>query len=658
MDHIPLPKNPTWGSFEVPCLVSPEDDDYDGDPRLFAEHKGWIARPWKEWNEIFKDPPDDFKAFMQHWRYFKLIFAVFSTVKDPRLSIHGLTRFNSQGKRILDTTRLPEAINDAMAKYPDPQVSNVKSILEFLLRIENGFTLMKRTHPMVLMPTTPISLATYCTEGPILVDVDPLPDVTRMSIYLLYEVICKAQLFKEVERTKPAFNLSNAARLANIPSSLGMIGLKDLASKRLLQSGWCPVRVEHFSQQFSPSGQMFAANIERLDTADHSTCSQESCCHDQVDNKRYQTAHVKGCPGCHEVSASSAELSKILESGSYPIVRLRHSSTGDSAISLHPYHAGVPYIAISHVWSDGLGNPQDNAVPLYDYNSKVLISLVKALRYRTTSVSSDEAICLANFLNLDTSTIMAIPSSSEKAAEKRMCAFWKMVSQVPVGYIGSLFARLGSDKLGWAPRTMLDEHPKQLVKRKYISITGARKNIQYSLSGDSTAFNHDQNSLNATRTEEGLRFCSRGLDLKITAEKGLQETMLLQTVDGKLFRAKILGPISGSSPLPIPEPSGSHIMMVVDTGDCFSGTDGAQGLIVYRGHSQDGIHFGHAVGVVALEEFIEEHWEFATVPGLQAIRKPLVNTGASVLPSEILENVEMLGDTTCWCINVFTGGIS
>lgn len=29
MDHIPLPKNPTWGRIEIPCIA---EEGYDGGP--------------------------------------------------------------------------------------------------------------------------------------------------------------------------------------------------------------------------------------------------------------------------------------------------------------------------------------------------------------------------------------------------------------------------------------------------------------------------------------------------------------------------------------------------------------------------------------------------------------------------------------------------
>jgi hypothetical protein len=59
------------------------------------------------------------------------------------------------------------------------------------------------------------------------------------------------------------------------------------------------------------------------------------------------------------------ELAEITRKGGIPLVSIEISSEADSAISLrvHNRDRDSKYVAISHVWADGLGNPHQNALP-------------------------------------------------------------------------------------------------------------------------------------------------------------------------------------------------------------------------------------------------------------------------------------------------------
>ena len=73
----------------------------------------------------------------------------------------------------------------------------------------------------------------------------------------------------------------------------------------------------------------------------------------------YQLVHaVKGCESS-EIEVSSDAITKILEvSDSVLLLKIvPGDSLEELRIKLVQYSSDTPYIAISHVWADGLGNP-------------------------------------------------------------------------------------------------------------------------------------------------------------------------------------------------------------------------------------------------------------------------------------------------------------
>jgi len=69
---------------------------------------------------------------------------------------------------------------------------------------------------------------------------------------------------------------------------------------------------------------------------------------------------LEPCPFVH---VDAQEVRKIIEEGGIPLVLIDTSSSGGLDLRVRAAAARDRYIAISHVWSDGLGNPALNALP-------------------------------------------------------------------------------------------------------------------------------------------------------------------------------------------------------------------------------------------------------------------------------------------------------
>jgi len=92
-----------------------------------------------------------------------------------------------------------------------------------------------------------------------------------------------------------------------------------------------------------------------------------------MDEKVYVTKHIEDGCSCAPIFASQVHLSQILcnEQGSIPLICPFKVVTADNEkpqVELIESGPGVNYVAISHIWSDGLSNVNENSIPQCQFN--------------------------------------------------------------------------------------------------------------------------------------------------------------------------------------------------------------------------------------------------------------------------------------------------
>ncbi|KAL6232060.1 hypothetical protein BDW75DRAFT_218560 [Aspergillus navahoensis] len=133
----------------------------------------------------------------------------------------------------------------------------------------------------------------------------------------------------------------------------------------LLAAGWCKAEISRLNGQADCSTRFYLAQIDRwAQGKDHSRCiAGQGCQAHQIDEPTYRTRHRPDCRGetmCWAVGPVVDKVVNILADGRYPLVNLSIDGRG---VDVHPVQEGEIYVTISHVWSDGLGNPHDNTLP-------------------------------------------------------------------------------------------------------------------------------------------------------------------------------------------------------------------------------------------------------------------------------------------------------
>jgi hypothetical protein len=100
----------------------------------------------------------------------------------------------------------------------------------------------------------------------------------------------------------------------------------------------------------------------------HRHCTLQRCLGEKIDESSYRTAHTRDDCECDFGGPDIRKVIQILDDAEVPafVVREYPSSTGGpSRVSIDVVRTTVrsDYVAISHVWADGLGNKSDNRLP-------------------------------------------------------------------------------------------------------------------------------------------------------------------------------------------------------------------------------------------------------------------------------------------------------
>lgn len=137
----------------------------------------------------------------------------------------------------------------------------------------------------------------------------------------------------------------------------------------MLANGWCPsevAKVEN-AETSALSARWYLAHMKKPGTsASHETCGEEQCRLLQLDQKTYKPRHIDPACTCELLSPSTEEVSACLDRDDIPVIQVLGETLQQTSLEVHSL-GDLPddtsYIAISHVWADGLGNPTETALP-------------------------------------------------------------------------------------------------------------------------------------------------------------------------------------------------------------------------------------------------------------------------------------------------------
>ncbi|CAG8960411.1 hypothetical protein HYFRA_00008129 [Hymenoscyphus fraxineus] len=322
MDHLPRPESSIGLLMEVPFVAKIPWDN--GDFKTFPSRHGF---PQNSEGAIDTNNHsiESLCDLMQSWLYFGFLECLLgqkvdrdSFVRTPRDS-EGRTRL------LVDSTPLDSLINRLEAER--------KKDLGRLPLLDEVWTVTKQLETQL----------------------EPIADTTVAEIAFSLRVLY---------RTCARFSF----RLDNKKKSFEMKGCSGIGATNLLQrmkaAGWCDAELSSLCLKNTEIELFYFSQLPRPNTAGitHDNCTKLQCKANNVNQGNYINRHVKDGCSCKMIHVPHEELVGILRNGRIPVVQIVETCQGNIKLKVKPAQASTEYTAISHVWSDGLGNPISNSL--------------------------------------------------------------------------------------------------------------------------------------------------------------------------------------------------------------------------------------------------------------------------------------------------------
>ncbi|MCJ1279362.1 hypothetical protein MMC21_007186 [Puttea exsequens] len=337
MDHLPLPTAPNISHVEVALYDNVSHPySYDSGPWLdYPERHGFSTGSFYTITTGQDRPYLDearFASFAQAWLFFGFI----SEFLGIKLYLDEWTETSHKAQKVVCTksllAHLDKWLRD-LENAPLDKKETVRTHIDLILdRAHNWFSVITVSHE------------DYRWNS------DILPDELSLSIQILQATLVLAR------------NEAFPSQPLTIPRK----GKLHLLHNQFLENGWCASDVALLCQDTTCIGEYYASRLGVLpDIKDHSACTDEVCVACQVDSRTYETRHTREQFSCDHLSINIQPILSALDSSNVPVV-----SFEEDRDKVKPFfktleaNAETAYVAFSHVWADGLGNPSTNSLPL------------------------------------------------------------------------------------------------------------------------------------------------------------------------------------------------------------------------------------------------------------------------------------------------------
>lgn len=346
--HLPDVLEPGSPLPGIPCLCEPNSYDKEGFFD-FPTRQGWFFDPEGSSGpqRINRDevPSSAEKgAFLQSWLFFGMMYEVLRLL-DVETDLEDCAVRNQDGTRRCITTYplrkyFANCIQHGKARSRISREDALTNIAKILKRVDSTI----RRYSDTLSPRS-----------------------WRLSEALSLDTVLSILILGE--------SLLNIIRLVMPPQEndqsilqgVGFPWARNPLGQRMLGAGWCISTTTMLHTLLDVTGLYYASRLRlptHSDQQSHSSCTPQQCFANHVDESTYQTQHTEQCRGCEHISIDVEKVAEVIEQGNTPVVSINFLD----ADSDHPdiqlrVVTSTPYIAISHVWAQGLGNARANSLP-------------------------------------------------------------------------------------------------------------------------------------------------------------------------------------------------------------------------------------------------------------------------------------------------------
>ena len=167
-------------------------------------------------------------------------------------------------------------------------------------------------------------------------------------------------------------------------------GTPEAVTRWMKQDHWCPRLIKLLRTQLRYNATallgVYASHVGVVSFEGHGACNEVDDCkvtsQDPLNSKEYATKHHpqctdgKGTSACQMRGVDMRNVIALITAGKIPLLRLQSSTESEQLqLELTDDTLSPEYATISHVWSDGYGNENDNM--LYDCQLQYFHDLLK-----------------------------------------------------------------------------------------------------------------------------------------------------------------------------------------------------------------------------------------------------------------------------------------
>jgi hypothetical protein len=138
--------------------------------------------------------------------------------------------------------------------------------------------------------------------------------------------------------------------------------------KIMVEKGHCLLSINRFSSCLQLIGACLACTVDHASQKnDHKECNEKQCSADNIKPEDYIRKHSDDGCCCSEILDAHAwsAMLRIIDSGGIPVVRVSQVNFENPpklAFQISDSRNVKGYVAFSHVWADGRGNPNGNGL--------------------------------------------------------------------------------------------------------------------------------------------------------------------------------------------------------------------------------------------------------------------------------------------------------
>ncbi|KAF8350983.1 hypothetical protein F5887DRAFT_935375 [Amanita rubescens] len=248
---------------------------------------------------------------------------------------------NKDGCTVLVDDHLPNLLADWRYRIRQLARTDINKCRQWAERVEETLSFANR---LLFLEVTQPSLSRF--------RLDHIPQHSHFSILLTIAAIGEAltsskRMFPYVPRQGLSWSFID--------------GVADLHQKDMIQSGWCPfvTRVVGSTGICALGYASTKSPFVRDGSDGHAKCSAAACVIDNIDTSTYRNRHVVPSCECPFIKPPLEAVLQALQLGEIPVVQ--YDSMKNELLVLRA--SEISYVAISHVWADGLGSTTEGGLP-------------------------------------------------------------------------------------------------------------------------------------------------------------------------------------------------------------------------------------------------------------------------------------------------------